>query len=254
MTDDVFSQTEGKEVEGTVSTVTTSPLAELVGEDKKFKSIDDLAKGKLEADQHIGQLEGEMKMLREQMAELEEAASKKATVSDLVDAVKNVNKRVDEEGNQPVSEEQLQHMVESIMEGKHEKQTRLANFQQANQSVLDKFEGDVEAARTYTAERAKQLGLTVDKLKSLGEESPSAFTQLMDVKPSTGSQSVSGLPEVNVERGVNPSRQEVIDGHHTKAYYDKLKAELGPAKYWNDPKIQGAYFKDNLALGDRFNN
>ena len=44
MSDDVFSQTEGKEVEGTTSAVTTSPLAELVGEDKKFKTIDDLAK------------------------------------------------------------------------------------------------------------------------------------------------------------------------------------------------------------------
>src|SRR5210317_1478061 len=183
MTDDVFSQTEGKEVEGTVSTVTTSPLAELVGEDKKFKSIDDLAKGKLEADQHIGQLEGEMKMLREQMAELEEAASKKATVSDLVDAVKNANKKVDEDGNQPISEEQLKTMVADIMDGRTEAQTRASNFRQANQSVLDKFNGDVEAARTYTAERAKQLGISVDKLKALGEESPSAFKQLMETQP-----------------------------------------------------------------------
>ena len=253
MTDDVFSQTEGKEVEGTVSTVTTSPLAELVGEDKKFKSIDDLAKGKLEADQHIGQLEGEMKLLREQMAELEEAASKKATVSDLVDAVKTANKRVDTEGNQRISEEQLQQMVESIMEGRHEKQTRLANFQQANKSVLDKFNGDVEAARAYTAERAKQLGLTTDKLRSLGEESPSAFKQLMETQPSTGAQGVTGIPEVHVDRGVNQHSQMVIDGHRTKAYYDNLKREMGPSKYWNDTKIQGAYFKDAQALGARFN-
>ena len=44
-----------------------------------------------------------------------------------------------------------------------------------------------------------------------------------------------------------------VDGHRTKAYYTKLKAELGPAKYWRDTKIQGAYHKDAMALGDRFN-
>jgi hypothetical protein len=252
MTDDVFAQTEGQP-EGTTSIPDASPLAELLGEDKKFKTIDDLAKGKLEADKFIEQLQGELKTVREQMAELEDSATKSATVTDLVDAVKNANKQVDEEGNQPISEEQLQGMVESIMEGRHEKQTRLANFQQANQAVLDKFNGDVEAARTYTAERAKQLGLSVDKLRTLGEESPSAFQQLMETKSSTGSQSVAALPEVNVERG-SPSSAEVIDGHHTKAYYDRLKKDLGPSKYWNDTKIQGQYFKDANALRDRFNN
>ena len=253
MSDDVFAKTEGQEVEGTESTVETSPLAQLVGEDKKFKSLDDLAHGKLESDKFIEQLQGELKQVREQMAELEDAASKKATVSELVDAVKNANKKVDEEGNQPVSEEQLKEMVNSIMDGRYEKQTRLTNYQQANQSVLDKFNGDVEAARAYTAERAKQLGITTDKLRALGEESPSAFRQLMDVQPSTGSQSVTAIPEVHVERGANPHREMVIDGHRTKAYYDKLKTEMGPSKYWNDTKIQGAYFQDAQALGDRFN-
>jgi uncharacterized coiled-coil protein SlyX len=243
---DVFSS------EGESKQEQLDPLHQLVGEGRKFETLEDLAKGKLESDKFIEQLQGEMKTLREQMAEAEAEATKRSTVSDLVDAVKKANKVDEGTGNQSVSEEQLQEMVTSIMDGKHEKQTRLANYQAANQSVLDKFNGDVEAARTYTTERARQLGLTTEKLKALGEESPSAFKQLMDVKPSTGSQSTLGIPEVHMERGSNPARQEVVDGHHTKAYYDNLKKELGLAKYWNDPKIQGAYYKDALALGDRF--
>jgi hypothetical protein len=43
-----------------------------------------------------------------------------------------------------------------------------------------------------------------------------------------------------------------IDGHKSKAYYAKLKAEIGPAKYWNDIKIQGQYAKDAMALRERF--
>jgi hypothetical protein len=247
MADDVFSQIEGDVVQGHDQ----SPLAELVGEGKKFKSLEDLAVGKQEADKHIEQLEGELKLLREQMGSLEEQSNKAATVSDLVAAVRNANKP-DVEGNQPVSEEQLQEMVASIMDGRTEAQTRASNYQEANQSVLDKFNGDVEAARTYTAERAKQLHMTAAQLKALGEESPSAFKQLMDVKPSTGSQSTQAVPGA-VQTGSMAPRMDAIDGHHTKAYYDKLKAEIGPAKYWNDTKIQGQYMKDAVALGDRFN-
>lgn len=248
MTDDVFSKTEGDQGE-------VNPLNELVGDGKKFSTLDELAKGKLESDQFIEQLKGELATVRSEMATLEEQANKKNTVTDLIDAVNKANKKVDEDGNQPISEGQLKEMVDSIMDNRYEKQTRLTNYQQANQSVLDKFKGDVEAARAYTAERAKQLGITTDKLKALGEESPSAFKQLMEVSQSTGSpQSVTGLPEVNVERGPNPHAVESIDGHHTKAYYDKLKQDLGLSKYWNDTKIQGQYFKDAQALGDRFNN
>jgi hypothetical protein len=239
---DVFAQTEGDVSE-------ENPLAVLVGEDKKFKSLEDLAKGKLAADKHIEQLEGELAQIRAQMAEVEEEASKSKTVSDLVDAVKKANKP-DAEGNQPVSEQQLKEMVAQIMDGRTEAQTRASNYQAANQSVLDKFNGDVEAARTYMAERGKQLGMNTEQLKTLGETSPSAFKQLMEVQPSTGSPAVTSLPnEVNRNQG----NTDVIDGHHTKAYYDRLKAELGPAKYWNDPQVQADYFKDAMALGDRFN-
>lgn len=249
MSDDVFAQTEG--VEGT-SKDGDNPLAALVGQGRKFESVEDLAKGKLEADKFIEQLKGELQQTREQMAALEEVATKKETVSDLIKAVKQANK-VDESGNQPISEDTLKEMVDSIMDNRYEKQTRLANYQQANQSVLDKFSGDVEAARAYMAERAKQLGISTERLRSLGEESPSAFRQLMEVQSRTGSQSVTGIPESHVERGGNPARQEIIDGHRTKAYYDRLKKDMGLAKYWNDPKVQGQYYKDAMALGDRFN-
>jgi hypothetical protein len=249
MSDDVFAQTEGRE------SGDTNPFQELVGEGRKFQTAEELARGKLEADKFIEQLKEELKMTREQMVTLEEKASKRETVTDLVEAVKNANTRQHEGESQTnqISEDKLQEMVASIMDGRHEKQTRLANYQQANQSVLDKFEGDIEAARAYTAERARQLGMNAEQLKALGEESPSAFKQLMESSQGTGSQGVTGLPESRTSGPSHDYRKEVVDGHHTKAYYDKLKVELGPAKYWNDTKIQGNYMKDAQALGDRFN-
>jgi hypothetical protein len=248
MAEDVFAQTEGKQADD------IDPFAELVGEGKKFQTAEELARGKLEADKFIEQLKEELKITRSQMTELEEKASKRDTVSDLVKAVQTANRNEgDSDSNHPISEDKLQEMVNSILDGRHEKQTRLANYQQANQAVLDKFNGDVEAARAYTAERARQLGINTEKLKALGEESPSAFKQLMEVSQRTGSQSTTSLKSDKTDGPSHSYRQEVVDGHRTKAYYDKLKVELGPAKYWNDTKIQGQYVKDAMALGDRFN-
>src|SRR5688572_24600607 len=47
------------------TTKTTNPLADLVGENKKFKTVDDLAIGKLQSDAFIQKLQDENKELRD---------------------------------------------------------------------------------------------------------------------------------------------------------------------------------------------
>jgi hypothetical protein len=228
----------------------SSLIDELVGEGKKFATIEDLAKGKLEADSFIEQLQGENKLTREQLIELEGKTNKQATIAELIDVVKGSNKQETEEGNQPISDDILSKKIEEILGNKTVEQTRETNYKQANQAVLDKVNGDVEAAKSYVAERAKQLGTSVEKLKALGEESPVAFRELMKLDPSTGSPGVTSLA------GVTPPQNTplVIEGHKTKAYYDQLKKEIGPQKYWSDTKIQAQYLKDATALEDRFKN
>ena len=238
MTEDVFAQTgQG------------SALSELVGEGKKFATIEDLAKGKLEADTFIERLESEAKLKAEQMVELEKRAQKEHTVSELIQAVKNTNEQAVPEGNQPLSGDDLSKMVRSIMDGEHAEQTKSANQAQANKAVLDKMNGDVEAARSYVAERAKALGTTVDKLQALGQDSPSAFQKLMEITPSTVSQGITSLA------GTQPPADTVttIDGHKTKAYYAQLKKEMGAGAYWRDTKVQAAYHNDAMFLQERFN-
>lgn len=250
MSDDVFSQTEGA---GNDDAGNASAVAELVGEGKKFATIEELAKGKLEADAFIEQLQNENKLTRQQIAELEQKKAKEASVADLVDAVKQANSKADEEGNQPISEDALSKMVREIMEGESEAQTKASNRAKANKAVLDKVDGDVEAAKSYVAEKAKELGTSVERLQTLSEDSPTAFLKLIEAQPNTGSQSTSALPGNQSASFDSRVPQMEIDGHKTKAYYDKLKQDIGPAKYWNDTKIQAAYLKDATALSDRFN-
>lgn len=252
MTDDVFSQTTGNEEQPEViSQETKSYLEELVGEGKKFKSPEDLAKSKIEADKHLKQLEGELAALRQQMAEKDVEADKSATAATLIEAIKQASSSKEGE-DQQLPKEQLEQMVRSIIDTKSSEETKRTNYREANQFVLDKFKGDVEAARTYTAERAKQLGMDVNTLKALGEESPAAFKRLMESSQSTGSQGVTGLHETHVDNR-SAGGQQMIDGHRTRAYYNALKKEIGAGKFWTDHKIQGEMYKDQMALGDRFN-
>ena len=74
----------------------------------------------------------------------------------------------------------------------------------------------------------------------------------METNPSTGSQSITHLQGTGIG-SVDGQPETAIDGHKTKAYYDNLKKEMGASVYWNDSKIQGQYYKDAVALGDRFN-
>ena len=229
-------------------------MQELVGEGKKFATVEELARGKLEADKFIEQLQNENKLTREQMAELETKSVKEHTIADLIKTVQKANEKATEEGGQPISEDRLSKMVREIMDGEYEAQTKASNRARANKAVLDKVGGDVEAARSYVAERAKELNMSVESLEALSEDSPTAFLKLIGSETKTGSQSVSGIPNDKSTIAIDgKTKVDVIEGHHTKHYYDKLKEQLGPAKYWNDTKIQGQYLNDAMALGDRFN-
>lgn len=241
MSDDVFTQDQSEE--------NGSLVEQLVGEGKKYKTVEELAKGRLEADKYIEQLENENKLTREQMAELEASKDKQATIADLIESVKKANKQDPDSANH-VTDEELSKKIKSIIQGEKESSTKESNRLRANKAVLDKMNGDVEAAKSYVAERAKALGMTVKDLQTLGETSPDAFHKLMETKSSTVSPSVSSLPG---QRNVSGNTAQVIDGHRTKAYYDQLKKDVGIQRYWNDPKIQGQYLKDSMALGDRFN-
>ena len=225
-----------------------SILDELVGEGKKFATVEDLAKGKLEADAHIVQIEGENKLTREQLKDLETKSEKQATIADLIKTVQESNKQGKEDTNQ-LSDEDLSKKIRSIVQDDADVSTKESNLAKANKAVLDKLNGDVEAAKAYVAERAEKLGMSVAELQTLGETSPDAFHALMGTNPSTVSSSVTALPGVKPPQGT----EEEIDGHKTKAYYDKLKKEMGIAKYWKDTKVQGQYTKDAMALGGRFN-
>jgi hypothetical protein len=234
------------------SEATTSALEELVGEGKKFADPEALAKGKLESDNFIEQLKREKQEALDALAEVQKEGDKGKTLADLVEAVK-ASQNSEDGDNQPMSEEDFQEKVRTIVKGDLEEATRESNRDVGNALVLQKVGGNVEAAKLLVAERAKALNTTPAKLRELSEESPELFAKAMELDTSTAPKGAAQLPNVN-QPNLDPVIVEEVDGHKTKAYYDRMKKEMGVVKYLDDHTLQNQLMADAIALGERFNN
>lgn len=231
-----------------------SALDALVGEGKKFNDVEGLAKGKQESDTHITKLEGEQAELKTQLEKLQKEKGTEYTVAELMKAVREATAKEGSTGDKPMSNEELQEVIKSVMEGETAANTKAANRAQGNKLVLDKVDGNVEAAKALVAERAGKLGMSPAKLAELSEESPSAFARLMEIDTSTASSGTAGLDKINTESlGANQPVLEV-DGHKTKSYFDAKRKEMGNRAYLNDSVLQGELQRSSQALGvERFN-
>lgn len=246
MTDVFQTTTSGKD---------GSVFADLVGEGKKFKDPESLAKGKVESDAFIQKLQDENKGLVEELEALKKNGDKSATTQNLIEEIRKslaVNK--DGAKEQPsLDDETLTKKIREAIKGETAEQTRSRNREQGNSLVLQKVGGDVEAARTYVAERAKALDTTVEKLRELSEENPKLFAEVLSLKSSVGdSASISSLNGKNT-LNMNTGKPAQIDGIPTKAYFDAKRKEMGTRAFMNDAKLQREYLDSAMKLKDRFN-
>ena len=222
-----------------------SLVSALVGEGKKYATIEELAKSRIEADNFIDTLKTEN-------ADLRKSTQEQTTIKDVMDAIKSSQKDSSSEGETPLDDESLQQKITETLEQRDAERTRNANRANAKKLVLDKLDGDESAVEDYVAEKAKALGMTKETLWSLSEESPSGFANLVGVsnrQPSSGNP--SNLPHQNTERFGQSDIME-IDGHKTKQWYDKQRKEMGGRKFINDKSMQLGMLRAREALGEKF--
>jgi len=245
MPDDIFNtQDQGG---------TTNALETLVGEGKKYGDNEALAKSRLEADTFIGQLKDEKKQLSDALEAEQKKNGQTATIADLIKEVqKGQNASDDKTNNQGLSEEDFQERVRTIVQGDSDASTKAANREQGNLLVLQKMKGNSDAAKSFIAERAAELGTTPAKLAELSETSPKAFAKLMDVTPSAVPDKGTSLLPNNADNFNNNAAALEIEGTHTKAYFDAKKKEMGVVKYVNNTALQLDYMRSATKLGERF--
>jgi len=228
---------------------TISVLGTLVGEGKKYDSPEALAQSRIEADKFIEQLKFENKGMRDAIAELE-GRVKESTTLDAV--LQRLNQQPEGQGanNQgALNPELVSSLVREALVGESKAAVALTNKKQVNESILNSFQGNADAARDYIRKHLAEVGVDPDTFKQLSEKSPQAALRLININATQESRAPSpnAMANVNTEAfPINPT------GKRDFAYYTQVKKQMGMAKFFGDTKLQQQMLKDAEAMGAAF--
>lgn len=211
-TTDVFNQNTDNSQTTTTTSTSTEFTSDLVGEGKKFKTVQDLEKGKVESDTFITQLQGELSQLREDL-------SQRASVQEAIEQLKNTSQSTEDYTSTAVDADQLAKLVAQEVNRLDGSKSKQANTQEANDKLVEVY-GD--KAREHLDVKAMELGVSVEFLKSTAEASPKAFFNLLGMTENT--QVPTGT---TVAGSINPQSlvSSGASGGKDWAYYETMRRE-----------------------------
>lgn len=224
-------------------------LAALVGEDKKYKTVDELAKAYANADAKIMADAAELAHKAELETEL-------AITKRLLDAA---NTRVPLEEKPVVkpetpvvtsfSEEDLDARITKTLADKADKERRESNQQVAAQRLVEAF-GNVDNAKAAIATRAQELGVSAKWLEDTAASSPNAFFATMGLTSAPATKETPAPKgDVNMEALLkNPANLGIKPG--TYKYYQNLRKQ--DPKLYASPATQRQMHNDAMARGAEF--
>lgn len=226
-----------------------SAFDQLVGEGKKYRDNEALAKAIIEKDRFIDQLKSETAGLRQDLQE-------KSTIEELMtklDSLTQGNPPVpSNDGNPPVpnsnppsnslKHEDIQNLVKQTLTQETQKALQERNIK----TVEDKLK-ETWGPNYLSKLKAKQaeLGETPEYLESLAGRNPKAFFKLLDIE---------SVPSSNPNQHVPPAnrmRTDAPKGMPKKfSDFSKLR-KANPSEYWS-PRVQNEMLKLTQEYGDAF--
>lgn len=229
--------------DGTTPTPTSEPsvVEQLVGEGKKFKTIEDALRGKVEADNHIEELK----------AKLAEAEAKVTKDDKLGELLKQLQEKATEnvtpapaptpESTPQLEASDLKSLVADTVKELTQTELEAANLKLVNESLEKSFGTEAEAK---FKEKINALGLSEEQAVVLAKQSPEAILSLVGSEPKEG----SILP---VRSSVDQASL-MSSGKRNKGYYTKLRKD-NPNLYYS-AKVQGQMVNDRQEQGSDFYN
>ncbi len=197
-------------------------LSELVGEGKKFKDPQSLAKGKAESDAYIA-------LLLKQKDELVKELNTRTSLDGFLDKMKS-QREAPAVVDTPVTEvaqlddATLEQKLADLLSKREAQKTSETNAERVKRVLLDQF-GD--KAQVLINNKARELGMSTQDLKSLATRSPSAFFTLVGVQENQERQA-AGSP---VARPSVNSFATPVSQVKNRAFYEKMKRD-DPKKYF----------------------
>lgn len=249
MAEDLFQQ------EDNIPDFTVDPdkdyLAELVGEDKKFKDIKELARAKYEADKTIEFRNKQFDRLREDYLKEREQNNTRAGLEEILAEIKQLksasNTDVEQTGAKETDKSAIDlneldtRWMSKLQEHEAQKQ-RDANMSVVKEKLRERFGENWQAA---LREQTRKLGLKEDVATRLAEESPEAFIRTLGLDRKQ--EETFSAPPKNQFGGFT-SKSKTKAG--TWSWYEDLK-KSDPKTYWSK-QTQVQMLKDADRLGADF--
>ena len=222
-------------------------LVETKGEQWRDPQV--VAKGKLEADAYVKQLESQLAEIREEMGkqdyskELLEALKNKAPESTNGQSPQSNNDKggtTQSQTNSALSDEQIKRLVETALTEREKTNTSTQNITLVEQKMSEAFGTEAQAK---VQEKAKELGLSLQRMQEIAAESPTAFLNLIGDKAKELQPIVKGT--IRTE-GVNMQ----ASSERNFGFYQELRRKN--RKQYFSPEVQRQMFQDRTRLGEKF--
>ncbi len=232
---------------------TKNYLTELVGEDKKFISPEDLAKGKYVSDHYIKTLEKRLDDMREEYKTVRDQNIASPKLQELIDKNDALLAQLASRGNTNISNEDnkaalnpddVESLIAKRLQSHEETKREQENFNTVMGKLSEKFgKNYVEVLR----EQSSQLGLTDEDINLMARKNPNLFMKTFDLNVQKTDNNFQTPPR-NEKRNDNfsPRNAEVRNW----AYYEKMRKTEPMA--WMDKRIAVQMEKDAQAQGVKF--
>ena len=230
--------------------------AELVGEDKPFKTNQALALAKATSDAFIKNLQRENKELRQ-------VANEKITMQEFLDRVDKSAVKASGDGtvanqappNQPpINEQQLKTLSEEDIVRVLENRETAASYTKNLESVKDTLRSVWgENYQNVLQAKLDELGVSKKFLDDMAKTQPKAFLKLLDVESAARNRSEElsvFAPKAGTGINTSGNANKGTAGPKTHKDFAKIR-DTNPREYFTS-KVQNAMMAQATALGDAF--
>lgn len=211
--------------------VTTVSLTDLVGEGKKFKTVEDLAKSKVEADTFIETLKAERLAEKEEVARLRAELLTAKSVEEQIKALSATKEKPipNAQTELPVTAPNLSEAIRAELESQNRNRTLSQNVQTVTDKLIEVY-GSEQKANEVVKAKATELGVSTKFLLDTAAASPNAFYNTIGLDAKSVSPGVT-KSDVNTEsfRKLTPVTEGTYEHFRNTNAGNDVKKLLDPA-------------------------
>jgi len=232
-----FDQTTGQQ---------GSSFVELLVKEKgeQWKDPEVIAKGKVEADNFIKELQTQIEEMRKDLGQQDYAKSLLTKLQEQKPQPPANGKPEGTSGSESsdtkLDASELEAFIEQALTKREKQMTSTQRLAETDAKLQEMF--GTEASKVVQS-KAQELGMSVTRLQEIASESPSAFFKLIGEEEKQQSNS---LPKGTL----NTSAAFTASSTRNNEFYQKMRREK-PSEFWS-VKVQRQMLEDRKGLGDKF--